>query len=107
MRESRGFIDRSTAKQLAGRTAMTLRTVLKAIGTFAWVATLAAGKLAGAIEPPYTPPTATIVGPTDFQGVHGIPPSWQVALGTWQADGQTYNSTAATSAAVTTIFEYD
>jgi hypothetical protein len=68
-------------------------------------ATLAAGNVARAIEPDFSPPTATTYS-QDFDGVHGIPQSWQVALGRWSADGQTYNSTTAASAAVTTIFEY-
>jgi hypothetical protein len=70
-----------------------------------FVAALAVGNLAHAMEPPFHPPTATFLD-QDFEGVHGIPPSWQVALGTWQADGQTYNSTTAASTALTTIFEY-
>lgn len=84
---------------------MTVRKVFGAIGVFACIATLAAGGLAHAMEFPFGVPTA-VVHNQDFGGVHGIPEPWQVALGTWQADGQTYNSTAATSAAVTTIFEY-
>lgn len=32
---------------------MTLRAVLNAIGTFAWVAALAAGRIAGAMEPDF------------------------------------------------------
>jgi hypothetical protein len=84
---------------------MTLRKVFGAIGVCAWIATLAAGEVARAFEFPGSPPTAT-VHDQDFEGVHGIPAPWQVALGTWQADGQTYNSTVATNAAVTTIFEY-
>ena len=84
---------------------MTFRKLFGAIGVFAWITTLGAGEVARAMEPPFSPPTATVHN-QDFEGMHGIPPLWQVALGTWQADGQTYNSTAATSAAVTTIFEY-
>lgn len=84
---------------------MTLRKMVGAIGVLAWLAALVMGGIAGAIEFPGTPPTFTIYS-QDFQGVHGIPPSWQVALGTWQADGQTYNSTAAANTAITTIFEY-
>ena len=84
---------------------MTLRKVLGAMGVFAWIATLAAGEVARAMEPPFGVPTA-VVHSQDFGGVHGIPTPWQVALGAWQADGQTYNSTVATNAAVTTIFEY-
>lgn len=68
-------------------------------------ATLAVGNVACALEPDFSPPTATTYS-QDFDGVHGLPQSWQVALGTWSADGQTYNSTTAASAAVTTIFEY-
>jgi hypothetical protein len=75
------------------------------LGLFAWIALLAAGQEARAMELPFGPPSGT-VHEQDFEGMHGIPPLWQVALGTWQADGQTYNSTAATTAAVTTIFEY-
>ena len=70
-----------------------------------FIAALAVGNLAHAMEPPFTPPTA-VYHDQDFEGVHGIPPTWQVALGTWQADGQTYNSTTAASTALTTIFEY-
>jgi hypothetical protein len=70
-----------------------------------FVATLAVGTLAHTMEPPFSPPAEDIYA-QDFEGVRGIPPSWQVALGTWQADGQTYNSTTAASAALTTLFEY-
>ena len=84
---------------------MTLRKLFAAIGVFAWIATLAAGEVARALEPPFSVPTA-VLHSQDFGGVHGIPTPWQVALGTWQADGQTYDSTTATSVAVTTIFEY-
>ena len=84
---------------------MTPRKVFGAIGTFAWIAALAPAETASAFEPPFSAPTTEILR-QDFEGAHGIPPSWQVALGTWQADGQMYNSTAATAAAVTTIFEY-
>ena len=84
---------------------MTLRKVFGAIGVLAWIATLAAGEVARAMEFPFGVPTAEVHS-QDFAGVLGIPEPWQVALGTWQADGQTYNSTAAASAAVTTIFEY-
>jgi hypothetical protein len=84
---------------------MTLRKLFGTIAVFAWITTLAVGEVARAIEPPFSPPTAT-VHDQDFEGVHGIPALWQVGLGTWQADGQTYNSTAATAAAVTTLFEY-
>jgi hypothetical protein len=84
---------------------MTLRKLFGAIAVFAWIMTLAAGEVARAMEPPFSPPTVT-AHDQDFEGVHGIPALWQVALGTWQADGQTYNSTAATAAAVTTLFEY-
>jgi hypothetical protein len=84
---------------------MTLRKLFAAIAVFTWIAALATGEAARAMEFPATPPTFTIYS-KDFQGVQGIPASWQVALGTWQADGQTYNSTAAAPTAVTTIFEY-
>jgi hypothetical protein len=84
---------------------MTLRKMVGAMGILAWLAALAVGEAAHAFEFPATPPTFEIYG-RDFQGAHGIPTSWQVALGTWQADGQTYNSAVAASAAITTIFEY-
>jgi len=58
------------------------------------------------MEPAFGSPPSAFFYDEDFEGVHGIPASWQVALGTWQADGQTYNSTTPTSAALTTIFEY-
>lgn len=72
-----------------------------------FVAAFAVGNLAHAMEPPlpFRTPTATL-HQQDFEGVHGIPTSWQVALGTWGADGQTYNSMTAASTALTTIFEY-
>jgi hypothetical protein len=70
-----------------------------------FIAALAVGNLAHAMEPPFHAPTA-IWHNQDFEGVHGVPTPWQVALGTWQADGQTYNSTTAASTALTTIFEY-
>src|SRR5678815_5564068 len=66
---------------------------------------LAMGNVADAMEPAATPPDA-FLHQQDFEGVHGIPQPWQVALGTWQADGQTYNSTVAASTALTTMFEY-
>jgi hypothetical protein len=69
------------------------------------IAALAVGNLAHAMEPPFHAPTA-IWHNQDFEGVHGVPTPWQVALGTWQADGQTYNSTTAARTALTTIFEY-
>jgi hypothetical protein len=84
---------------------MTPRKLFGAIGVFAWITTLAAGDVVRAMEPPFSPPTA-VVHSEDFEGAQGVPALWQVALGTWQADGQTYNSTVAANAAVTTIFEY-
>jgi hypothetical protein len=81
------------------------RKMLGALGTFAWIAALAAVETAAAFEPPFNAPTTQLLG-QNFTGVTGIPPSWQVALGTWQADGDKYNSTTAASAAVTTLFEY-
>ena len=71
-----------------------------------FVVGLAIGNLAHAMEPAFGSPPSAFFYDEDFEGVHGIPASWQVALGTWQADGQTYNSTTPTSAALTTIFEY-
>ena len=71
-----------------------------------FVVGLATGNLAHAMEPAFGSPPSAFFYDEDFEGVHGIPASWQVALGTWQADGQTYNSTTPTSAALTTIFEY-
>jgi hypothetical protein len=70
-----------------------------------FIAALAVGNLAHAMQPPFNAPTVTWHN-QDFEGVHGIPTPWQVALGTWQADGQTYNSTTAARTALTTIFEY-
>src|SRR6185369_9520590 len=71
-----------------------------------FVVGLATGNLAHAMEPAFGSPPSAFFYDEDFEGVHGIPASWQVALGTWQADGQTDNSTTPTSAALTTIFEY-
>jgi hypothetical protein len=70
-----------------------------------FIAALAVGNLAHAMQPPFNAPTV-IWHNQDFEGVHGVPTPWQVALGTWQADGQTYNSTTAARTALTTIFEY-
>jgi len=70
------------------------------------LAALAAGMPAQALEPDFTPPEGFLHS-QDFAGVHGIPTPWEVALGTWQADGQTYNSTSAASSAITTMFEYN
>lgn len=69
------------------------------------LAALASAMPAQAIEPDFTPPEGFLHN-QDFEGVHGIPRPWEVALGTWQADGQTYNSTSAASSAITTMFEY-
>jgi hypothetical protein len=69
------------------------------------LAALASGMPAQALEPDFNPPEGFLYG-QDFQGVHGIPTPWEVALGTWQANGQTYNSTSAASTAITTMFEY-
>jgi hypothetical protein len=69
------------------------------------LAALAAGMPAQAIEPDFTPPEGFLHS-QDFAGVHGIPTPWQAALGSWQADGQTYNSISPASSAVTTLFEY-
>src|SRR4029078_11924897 len=71
-----------------------------------FVAVLTLGTLAHAMEPAFGSPPSAFFYDEDFEGVRGIPSTWQVALGTWQADGQTYNSTVAASTALTTIFEY-
>ncbi len=84
---------------------MTVHKGFGAIGVFVWIATLAAGYAAHAMEFPADVPTA-VVHSQDFAGVHGLPNPWQVSLGTWHADGQTYDSVVAARAAVTTIFEY-
>ena len=53
-----------------------------------FVVGLATGNLAHAMEPAFGSPPSAFFYDEDFEGVHGIPASWQVALGTWQADGQ-------------------
>jgi hypothetical protein len=50
-------------------------------------------------------PTHCRGGERGLRGRAGHPGAWQIPLGTWQADGQTYNSTVATNA-VTTLFQY-
>src|SRR3954452_5735487 len=59
----------------------------------------------GAFNPPYTAPTWDYVS-DDFEG--SFPPSWswQSVLGTWSIANGTYNSSAAVSTAVTTIYDY-
>ena len=102
---ARRWIDRSTADRISRENGDDASQGVGAVGVCAWIATLAAGEVARAFEFPGSVPT-TVVHSQDFAGAQGIPALWQVALGTWQADGQTYNSTVATNAAVTTIFEY-
>ncbi|HEY0722699.1 MAG TPA: hypothetical protein VGD41_01625, partial [Pyrinomonadaceae bacterium] len=71
-----------------------------------FVVGLAVGNLAHAMEPAFGSVPSAFFYNEDYAGVHGIPATWQVVLGRWQADGQTYNSTTAASTALTTIFEY-
>ena len=49
-----------------------------------FVAALAMGTLAHAMEPPIHPPTASWHN-QDFEGVHGDPTPWQFARGSSQA----------------------
>jgi 3-keto-disaccharide hydrolase len=88
-----------------------LRTLTRARAAWASTAVLTLlvllshAPIAGAFNPPYTAPTWYYAF-DDFEGIFSPPPAWQTVLGTWSVAGGTYNSTAAVSTAVTTIFDY-
>ena len=87
-------------------------TSIRALGTTArvliaqalCVLLLGHATVANAIHPPYTPPTWSYHG--DSFGDDERHASWQTVLGTWSIAGGTYNSTAAVSTALTTIYDY-